>query len=127
MNPFDLIKALLHASGAGGDRWIVSVDKVRKGPVTRTYTKMDAGGITLDFGYMDGDTEHKVWALVPLQTAGRPGGGDQIKFDGKDVEKDDLIASSRFVFPSGPILVVEFRFTDDSVNHVIRFDGRIVI
>ena len=122
MNPFDLVKALL--SNIPEDRWVVSVNGVRTGPVTKTNTKLQDGHVNLDFGYKDGDKEHSLTGVIPLLNAGRPGGNDQFTFDGQDVEHDDFVLSSRFVFPKGPSLVVEFKFSRGSEAFRIRFDGR---
>ena len=124
MNPFDLIKALM--SNIPEDRWVASVNGVRKGPVTRTSSKLKDGAIVVDFGYQDGDKEHTLSGVIPLVSAGRQGGDDQFTFDGQEVEHDDFLLSSRFVFPKGPILVVEFKFALAGESFRIRFDGRML-
>ncbi len=122
MNPFDLIKALL--SNISPEKWIVSVNTVRKGPVTRTFSKLQGTNIVVDFEYEDGDILHKLEGTIPLVDAGKPGGNDQFKFDGKDVEHDDFVLSNRVVFPSGIMLIVEFKFILNAQEMRIRFDGK---
>ncbi len=124
MNPFDLIKSLLKNLPAG--QWIVSVNSVRKGPVTRTFSKLEGGVISVDFEYEDGGTKHTLQGTIPLADAGRPGGNDQFKFDGQEVEHDDFVLSNRFVFGAGPILVVEFKFQLAGQAMRVRFDGRLI-
>jgi hypothetical protein len=123
MNPFDLIKQLLKNLPAG--HWIVSVNGVRKGPVTRTFSKLDGGDVTVDFEYEDQGTLHKLQGKIPLTELGKDAGGDEFTFDGKKVEHDDFLLSNRVVFPAGPILVVEFKFQLASQAMVVRFDGRL--
>ncbi len=123
MNPFDLIKALL--SNLAPDKWIVSVNTVRKGPVKRTCSKLEGTNILVDFEYEDTGKVHKLEGTIPLVNAGAPGGNDQFKFDGKDVVHDDFVLSNRVVFPSGIILVVEFKFLLAGQEMRIRFDGRL--
>jgi hypothetical protein len=122
MNPFDLIKALL--GNIPADRWIVSVNDVRKGPVTRTHSKLEGTNISVDFGYEDQGAEHRIKGTIPLVTAGKQGGKDQFTFDGQEVEHDDFVLSSRFAFPAGPILVVTFKFQLAGQSLRVRFDGR---
>jgi len=74
----------------------------------------------------DAGQAHKLTATIPLVTAGRPGGGDQITFDGQPVEHDDFLLSNRFVFPGGPVLVVEFKFQLNGQAMRVRFDARIL-
>lgn len=124
MNPFDLIKALLKNLPA--DRWTVSVNDVRKGPVKRTFSKIEGTDVVVDFQYEDQGTLHKLDGIIPLVTAGKQGGNDQFQFDGQEVEHDDFLLSNRFVFPSGPILVVEFKFQLAGQPMRIRFDGRLI-
>lgn len=123
MNPFDLVKALL--SNIPTAKWIVSVNGVRKGPVTRTFSRLDGSNIIAEFAYQDQGTAHQVVATVPLVSAGKPGGGDQITFDGVEVDHDDFLLSNRFVFPAGPVLVVEFKFQQNNQEMRIRFDAHI--
>lgn len=123
MNPFDLVKALL--GNIPAPKWIVSVNDVRKGPVTRTFSALNGSDINVEFEYQDQGQAHKVTAIVPLVAAGKPGGGDQITFDGQQVDHDDFILSNRFVFPAGPVLVVEFKFQLNGQATRIRFDAHI--
>ena len=123
MGIFDLLRAFLKETAP--DRWIVSVNGVRKGPVVRTSSKLEGGTINLDFAYKDGETEHNLKGTMALADAGKPGGDDQFTFDGKDVLHDDVVLSSRVVFPSGPVLLVEFKFEVDGKAYRIRFDGRV--
>jgi len=124
VNPFDLIKALLKSLPAG--KWIVSVNAVRKGPVKRTFSKIDGTDIIVEFEYEDQGTLHKLEGIIPLDVAGQRGGNDQFKFDGAEVEHDDFVLSSKFIFPSGPVLVVEFKFQLAGQPMRIRFDGRLI-
>jgi hypothetical protein len=124
MNPFDLIKALL--GNIPANRWIVSVNDVRKGPVTRTHSKLEGTNVSVDFAYEDQGTVHKIQGTIPLVTAGQQGGKDEFTFDGQEVEHDDFLLSSRFVFPGGPQLVVTFKFQLAGQAMRIRFDGRMV-
>ncbi|GEM_PF-4320554 len=123
MNPFDLLKALL--KNLPTNRWTVSVNGVRKGPVKRTFSKLEGTTVALDFQYEDQGTVHKLEGTIPLIGAGSPGGDDQFLFDGQPVEHDDFVLSSRFVFPV-PVLVVEFKFELAGQAMRVRFDGRLV-
>jgi len=49
MNPFDLIRALL--GNIPAPKWIVSINDVRKGPVTRTFSRLHGSDVEVEFEY----------------------------------------------------------------------------
>ena len=118
----DVIRTLL--SPIPPERWIVSVNSKRKGPVKEFMSALNGDTILVRFVYTADGKDVKIEGTMPLKDAGKPGGNDTIKVDGKDVELDDIVLSNRLVFPSGVILICEFKYLDGDENMRVRFDGR---
>jgi len=122
MNPITLLKILF--KGIPANDHIVSVNDVRKGPVTLADAKLVGSNIELHYEFTVDGKNVVVKGQMPLENAGKKGGDDVITVDGKDVEHDDIIVSSRFVL-SGPVVVIEFHFTDaNNQPQKIRFDAK---
>jgi hypothetical protein len=121
MDPIKLLKILF--SGIPAKDHIVSVNGARKGPVTSADARMDGTNIVLEYAYDADGTKQKIAGVMHLKDAGRPGGDDEIKFNGKAVTSDDIVVSSRIV-TSGFVVVIEFKFEDGGVPMRVRVDAK---
>lgn len=106
------------------DEWDGSVDDE---PIDEV--EIVDGGINQDTFWcktrftQDGDT-HLLEARSPLQKAGQRGGGDTIKFDGKEMPKADLVF--RPIFHRFRLRIsMTYKFDLDGAPVRYRFDGSV--
>ena len=118
------------ASGVlGPDRWFCSDNGVRGGKVTAIDTGTSGTGMAVrawvEFTYEDeAGITHVVRGEGDLMKFGARGGKDVIEFDGEPVEKDDVVISQRFVWANPPYrVVIEMKYSDEGIDHRVRFDG----
>lgn len=117
MNPLKIIQLI--SQGIPPARWTVSHNGVRKGPVTKADCGLNAPMVWLKFEYQEDGKARKLDGTMPVT-----GGKETIQWNGEDVEFDDVVLSHRIVgFPPRIVLVVEFKFQDNGVDHRIRFDA----
>lgn len=105
---------------------IVSVDGVRKGPVTKASAKRSGDRLLFAYEFKDGDKTRTVTADTPLLT-GKPGGDDKIQVDGKDVKGDDFVISSPDIQGLTVFVRLFFRWMVDDHKHEIRIDPHVKI
>lgn len=121
MNPLALLKHLF--SNIPADKHTVSVNGVRKGPVTKAVAKLSGTNVAFHYEFKsDNDKTVKVEGTCPLADAGKQGGADTIKVDGADVSNDDIVLSNRLT-GKGLVIVIEFEFEQAGQAMRIRFDA----
>lgn len=60
---------------------------------------------------------------MPLGSPGTPGGADEIEIDGQPVEGDDVVLSGTVTW-NGPVVKIEFKWTEQGRFRRIRVDAR---
>jgi len=122
MNPIALLKILF--AGIPAADHLVSVNDVRKGPVSLANAQLNGSNIELHYEFAADGNNVVVKGEMPLAAAGKKGGNDTITIDGADVDHDDIVVSNRLVF-SGLVIVIEFHYTDAAGNpQKIRIDAK---
>lgn len=121
MNPTTLLKLLF--SGIPASDHIVSIDGVRKGPVTEAVARLEGPVIALRYAFQADGRQVVVAARVPLGSPGTPGGADEIEIDGQAVEGDDVVMSGTVTW-NGPVVKIEFKWTEQGRFRRIRVDAR---
>jgi hypothetical protein len=100
----------------------VSINGFRKGPVTKADAGLVGPAIHLAYEFEDNGKAKTVEAMIPLIGAGQPGGEDEILWNGKAVDMDDVVISARLTM-FGPAAVVEFKFAIDGLPMRVRVDA----
>lgn len=121
MSPMDLLRILF--SGIPASDHIVSVNDVRKGPVTSANARLDGGIAKFDYQFQMDGSQVTVQGESPLHVVGRPGGPDRIVVNGREVEGDDIVIGYRIV-TSGLAIVITFKFMTEDGPRKIRIDAK---
>lgn len=121
MNLLDKIVDLLAVVPNG--KWVGSHNGLRVTKVADFRAVLDpTGAVLFSVSFDETDSFHTL--VARMKSAKGEVGKDEILFDNKEVEKDDVVISNRFVFPFSWRVVVEFKFTDaKGTPQRYRFDG----